>query len=141
MLSVTINDPRKVHLLLKGERKRITGGVKPLISSYGRMIQRDIIRSMLEPKHGQIYYRGNGRYHQASAAGEAPAKDTGALIDSIRVILRDAGWEAAVGSPQPYAIYLEEGTGTIRPRPAFRPSLDRYRKPFIESVRRIVENK
>lgn len=77
-------------------------------------------------KHGsgQIYVRG-GTTHQASAPGEPPAPDTGALRASVGQEL--FGRVLRVGVGMPYAVFLEFGTidanGHIEPRPFMRPAL------------------
>ena len=73
-------------------------------------------------------YRRRGIEHQASAPGQAPASDTGALIQSGQafypsdpdpMIVRGiANWSAA------YALMLEVGTEKMAPRPFGRPALD-----------------
>lgn len=140
MIDARLTNPRFVHELLREERKRISGAVKPLIATYGQLLRRDIIRSMVEePKTGRIYTRPGGRLHQASAPGEAPARDTGKLIDSMKVRMSDAGWTAVVGASAPYARYLEQGTSRMLPRPAWEPARQRIEKPFIMALRRALE--
>lgn len=59
----------------------------------------------------------------ASAPGEPPAPDTGALRGSIAVAWQDDG-TVRVGSGLEYAPMLEYGTATIEPRPHARPAKD-----------------
>lgn len=81
------------------------------------------------PKTGRVYERHNPRRtHQASAPGEAPATDLGALMASGRTIYPDqqdlfivrgtVNWSTA------YARALELGTEKIAPRPYARPAID-----------------
>lgn len=102
-----------------------------------------------EPGTGRIYdtrfYRdAQGRLrrggprtpHQASAPGQPPAVDTGLLRASIghRIDRDGEGMYADIGSGGnpaipgvAYALYLEDGTSTLEPRPWLRPSLDAAR--------------
>lgn len=84
-----------------------------------------------EPGSGRIYRR-RGVVHQASAPGQPPAVDTGLLRASIsHQVSEDAdGLYAEIGSGAnpaapgvKYAIYLEDGTRHMAPRPWARPSL------------------
>lgn len=73
------------------------------------------------PKTGRIYRR-HGRIHQASAPNEAPATDTGFLVNSIAT--RRGGrlsWEVLAAAS--YAAYLEMGTMRMAPRPFLMPAL------------------
>lgn len=67
------------------------------------------------PKTGRIY-RINGRSHQASAPGEPPANLTGRLAKSYNYNVHGP-YQMEVGQSAPYAGFLEDGTGRIRPRP------------------------
>ena len=83
-------------------------------------------RSMHEPKSGRIYSRG-GKTHKASAPGEAPAIDYGALVNSVQSklgnVTRDSA-EAEVFTDQESAAHLEFGTAHIAPRPFMRPAAE-----------------
>lgn len=73
---------------------------------------------------GRTYKRG-GVTHQASAAGQPPAVDTGRLRASITYELGNTGkvLVARVGTNVNYARHLELGTSRMRPRPFLRPAL------------------
>lgn len=77
------------------------------------------------------------RIHRASAPGESPAIDTGALVNSIQSRqLAPMRWAVAAGTE--YAAYLEYGTSRMAPRPYMRPALEAARQPFIEATREAV---
>jgi hypothetical protein len=77
------------------------------------------------PKTGRIYRR-RGVEHQASAPGESPASDTGALVASSTATVVDldpvirgtANWSSEHAAP------LELGTVKMEPRPFARVALD-----------------
>ncbi len=104
-------------------------------------------------KRGTKRYLGPGfapgKYHRASAPGEPPAPDTGALLQSVTWRVRQSGeqWFAEVGSNLPYALYLEYGAAAgvknrsgkitkvqwiLFPRPVWGPSLWALRPRFRE---------
>jgi hypothetical protein len=81
-------------------------------------------------RHGKIYsnYSTGGRAsgHVASAPGEPPASDTGALLGSIsHKIDVERTVFARIGSDKKYALYLEHGApgGNLLPRPFIVPGL------------------
>lgn len=87
------------------------------------------------PKTGRIYRR-RGVVHQASAPGQPPASDTGALIASSSTSYQldfDAARGRANWSAQ-YAIMLELGTGKMEPRPFARPAVDVVAPSFLSYV-------
>ena len=79
------------------------------------------------------------RTHQQSAAGEAPASDTGYLANSIshEVIIERGGQSkefiGVVSASAEYAIHLEFGTVNMGARPFLRPALIGNRKK-IEAI-------
>jgi hypothetical protein len=113
-------------------------------------VKAQIMASMGEPKTGRSYARGRiGRkasantkglrtyqtkkgttmgivgykVHRASAPGQAPAIDTGHLINTISVQhVRQCLWQVGVSAA--YAMPLEFGTadGKLAPRPFMRPA-------------------
>ena len=72
------------------------------------------------PKTGREYpRRKNGdNVHRASAPGQAPATDTGALVSSTYFTRVDS-LTAAIGSRLEYAFYLEFGTMRMEARPSW----------------------
>lgn len=82
------------------------------------------------PKTGRIYKR-RSVVHQASAPGEAPASDTGRLLNSINSSL-DKGKQMALviagrGTAK-YAAMLEYGTKKMAARPFMFPALEKNKK-------------
>jgi phage gpG-like protein len=73
--------------------------------------------------------------HQASAPGEMPAIDTGALVNSIQTIVR--GTEGAVYTNQEYAEFLEYGTVNMAARPYMTPAAESARGPFMKKLQRL----
>lgn len=81
-------------------------------------------------KSGSIVTKYNpSRTHQQSAAGEAPASDTGYLVNSIshEVVKEISGqsveFVGVVSAAAEYAIHLEFGTTNMEARPFLRPAL------------------
>lgn len=73
-------------------------------------------------KTGRIYRR-RGVEHQASAPGEAPASDTGRLVQSAHTEYEPADLSGEAIWSRDYAEELEFGTSKMAPRPYARPAL------------------
>lgn len=101
-------------------------------------IEGTVKTSMEGPKHGKIYAR-NSRTHQASAPGEAPAIDLGALHNSIQTA-RESELTWDVYTNMEYAPVLEYGGRRTAPRPFMRPAAERHRQPFILAMQQIVKD-
>lgn len=87
---------------------------------------------------GAVYEKYNPRRtHQASAPGEAPATDTGALANSITV--RGRSGDYYVISDIRYAPMLEFGTSRMDARPFLFPSLEEARPQFEQNMRGILQ--
>jgi HK97 gp10 family phage protein len=97
-------------------------------------------------KTGRIYPRGDN-IHQASAPGEAPATDTGRLVNSAYTEQKKAGKVVRIAFGRgvvKYALALEKGTRKMAARPFLRPALmqsipyikSRVREALKKAVRR-----
>jgi hypothetical protein len=88
------------------------------------------------PKTGRVYRHGNV-LHRASAPGEAPATDTGNLVNSgYAKRARRALWH--VGYTAEYARALEYGTPRILPRPYLRPAVEHFRQAFLDAMKQVL---
>lgn len=109
-------------------------GVARAVAASALRIERELKTRITEPKSGRTYKRGRSGSHTASAPGEAPATDSGNLIGSIAV-LTPSDLEARIGTPVKYALYLEDGTSKMSPRPLWAVTRD----DMIDDVERIFE--
>jgi HK97 gp10 family phage protein len=91
-------------------------------------IEANVKESMALPHSGQLY---GG--HRASAPGEAPAIDTGALVNSIQTDM-DGPAQAVVSTNVDYAVYQEYGTRLMAPRPFFAPATEAERTRFLHEM-------
>lgn len=93
-----------------------------------KKIETDAKKGILEgSKSGRLYRRGNV-LHRASAPGEAPASDTGRLVNSISGNYEATETSAVVkagGGIVKYARMLEFGTSKMGARPFLFPSLEK----------------
>jgi hypothetical protein len=100
-------------------------------------IHADVVKKILrDPKTGYVYVRragGNLQTHRASAAGEAPANDSGGYVNSIQK--KTNGLQGQVFSRMPRAFWLEHGTLRTAARPHFQPSVEENVEYFNERLR------
>lgn len=78
------------------------------------------------------------RTHVASAPGDAPNTDTGALVRSIKAV-NLSGPAAKVGTPQDYGWFLEFGTRQMAPRPWLIPAAQKNRRFLVDKLREAIE--
>jgi hypothetical protein len=128
--------------LSKSEAQRLTQASHEAISAIQRVITEVALKIDREaklliargPKTGRQYGK-----HQASAPGEAPATNTGRLIQSILWQLGHQGISAEVGSPLDYASYLETGTKRMAARPWLRPAYDKHIDAIVADVTQVLK--
>ena len=89
---------------------------------------------MGKSKHGEAYGP-----HRASAPGEAPAVDTGALINDLLTRFMDGGLRAQVESHMEYAPHLEYGTVKMGARPFMTPAAEGERGEFNRKMRELLK--
>ena len=100
-----------------------------------------IAKSMMHgQKTGRIYIKrrhGQTVMHRASAPGEAPAIDTGALYNAIRAVQKGPlEWWVLTNE---YAAHLEYGTRRMLARPFLWPTMERVERPFMDAMQQVVE--
>jgi len=89
-------------------------------------------------KSGIVYQKSSPeRTHRASAAGEAPATDTGRLANSI--VANIDGKTAEVIADTEYAAWLEFGTQNMEARPFMVPAMEKERPKFEERLNKVVD--
>lgn len=91
-------------------------------------IKNDIIKSMQNTKRRHFAYtvKRGGKEHWPSAPNNPPAIDSGDLLKSIQIDVRNM--EVEIGSDitkPPYPMYLEFGTKRMTKRPWLNPAVDR----------------
>lgn len=88
-------------------------------------------------KSGAYYARPNGKMHQASAPGEAPAVDTGNLINSIQTRM-ESFYRGVVYTNAEYGPVLELGGRKMAARPFFVPASKEAWPAFLARMKRIT---
>lgn len=106
------------------------------------VLQSAVRRIQSPPKTGKIYRR-RGVEHQASAPGEAPASDTGTLVQRGSTRYEPNLLTGYVNFATKYAAPLEFGTTKMEPRPFLRPALaenlENITNGVAEEIRREFE--
>ncbi len=95
----------------------LAGDVELALQGAAVVLHTAVLGKYSTPGLGRVYGT-----HRASKPGDPPAPDTGALRGSVGISRTDTGWR--IGTSLEYAPYLEFGTPTLAPRPAWRPAID-----------------
>ena len=99
------------------------------------LVRNEAVQSLLnDPKTGPTVQRYNPkRRHKTSAAGEAPASDTGFLANNIttEVVVVGKSVTGIVRASAPYAKHLEFGTSQMAARPFLHPAMQRMRDRIV----------
>lgn len=108
MIELKFTPWRRLTVVRDKSRDRI------FLHGAGRAAALRMMDAQLWPKSGRTYYR-RGRLHRASAPGEYPAKDTGALRASVDYTVAGIT-RMEIGTQMFYAYYLRYGTSKMKPR-------------------------
>lgn len=133
---------QKVHFVLTDNRIPAIRAKLPVlleahVEKTARSVQDEAKMSMRTAKSGRIYKRGKGgKTHQASAPGEAPAIDTGNLVNSMAIEkVSEAVYMVSAGTE--YAQALEFGSKRMAARPFLGPAVEKCREAFIAGITRL----
>jgi len=128
----------KAFIVMKGALKKSKEGVRLGLVNVAPEIKREVRRLIRDPNKTGRIYNINGKRHQASAPGEAPANLTGKLARSVGSSI--SGYDTLVigerGHIAPYAKYLEYGSpeGKILKRPHLRPAVISKAREIEQSI-------
>jgi HK97 gp10 family phage protein len=104
------------------------------VTRGAEIVRTEAVRLITEGSRSGRIYRRRGVEHQASAPGEPPASDTGALVNSGVVEIDSEALTARVVFKSDHALPLELGTEKMEPRPFLRPAVANTR----EQVQKVV---
>lgn len=107
------------------------------VEKTARAVQDEAKMSMRTAKSGRIYkVSKTGKTHQASAPGEAPAIDTGNLVNSMAIEkVSEAVYMVSAGTE--YAQPLEFGSKRMAARPFLGPAVEKCREAFLAGIGRL----
>ncbi len=139
-INVQVRGVEEVQKAIQAFGKEIADQVSKAVEATALEALTDVRRAIQgPPKTGREYPRGaNGdKIHRASAPGQAPATDTGALVGST-YISRINSFTQAIGSRLDYAFYLEFGTLRMEPRPSWVPAAEKNAPRLEKRLARII---
>lgn len=142
---------------LKATPKAIEKAIKDELITTAVFIRNHIIKSMRKtpritrPKRnsmtggqsGNYNWMSGGKMHIPSSPGYAPAVDTGDLIKSIKMDVRQNEVEVGsnlTGEEGGYPIFLEFGTKFMEARPYLEPAFIDGKMDFFVGIRKNVLN-
>lgn len=139
MVTITLSGGKELRAALKAMGPRLEAEVGRAVTGTALELQGDVKKRINRgPASGRVYQKQNPRrVHQASAPGQAPATDTGRLVNSIFFEVQGK-LTATVGSRLVYALWLEYGTSRMAARPYFRPAVEAMRVRFVKRLEAAV---
>jgi HK97 gp10 family phage protein len=138
MITMRVQNLDAVNQALRQYGAKAEQAIGQAIQATGLEILTDIKKRIQRgPKTGRTYLRGTVS-HRASAPGEAPATDTGALVSSV-AYSKVNELTAQIESRLPYATFLEFGTVNMDPRPAWTPAVEQAAPKLQQRVIRAIE--
>lgn len=105
--------------------------------SIAKKIESDAKLSIQNGRKTGRMYKRRTIMHRASAPGEAPASDTGRLVNSINGKLKGR-LTAVIEATAAYARHLEYGTRKMAARPYMRPAWEKNKQWSVDRIRKAV---
>lgn len=122
-------------------KKEVDNELQKALLAAAMKVHSEASKSLTDGKKtGRIYRRGKNIVHQASAEGEAPANDTGTLLQSLNFEVTKEKLEAKIFSRLKYAKMLEFGTTKIKPRPFMFPAFEKSKTWIQERLNKAVRD-
>ena len=117
-------------------------GIRRGLLDVAPEIEREVVRRIKSPPKTGRLYSFNGRIHQASAPGEAPADLTGQLAESVGSEVTSPT-QLVIGDDisAPHGEWMEFGTtdGRIAPRPHLKPAALSKAREVEQAINRGVK--
>ena len=132
-------DPARLIVKLKGLNQESLDKIHYRLVEGANNIRNNMINRMRRtPKTGRKYKRGK-RWHIASSEGNAPAVDSGQLLRSLVMDVRQDEVEVGAKSGAPYAVYLEDPEILNRRflNPAFEEEVPRIERKILLDLERM----
>ncbi|WP_020476265.1 HK97-gp10 family putative phage morphogenesis protein [Zavarzinella formosa] len=142
--SVKIEGLDRLEQTTQRIREAVAAELAAAMYASAKKIEAEAKRSIAQGgKTGRLYKRGKNVFHRASAPGEAPATDTGLLINSIRGDLDRGGLangvlQGNVTVGVDYGKMLEFGTQKIAPRPFLFPAFEKSKAWIVDRLNAAV---
>lgn len=139
--SVQIEGLDRIGNATQQVRDNVAAEIRKALYASAQKVEAEAKKSIVSgEKTGRTYKRG-GVLHKASAPGEAPASDTGRLVNSITSGVAPSGSESFVVAGRgvvKYARMLEFGTFKMAARPFLFPALEKSKAWITERLNKAV---
>lgn len=126
--SVQIEGLDKLRNATSVTAKLVNQEVNKALFAAAKQVEKEAKQSIVSGQKSGRLYRRRTVTHRASAPGEAPASDTGRLVNSINSYLNSSQSESFVTAGRglaKYAAMLEFGTQKMAARPFMFPALEK----------------
>lgn len=127
---IEIEGVAEFHALLKKELKNDKAGMNKALAKAAIETHSTAVKSIQTgSRTGKIYQRKTIT-HQASAPGEPPKTDTGALVRNVTLEKEKKGYTVGSRKGAPHGFWLEFGTSKVKARPWLQPAFDKIVAKF-----------
>ena len=126
--SVKIEGLDKIERATREMQQSVAAEINKALFASAKHVEAEAKRSIVSGQKSGRTYKRRSVTHQASAPGEAPASDTGRLVNTITSYLNTSEGESTVVAGRgtvKYAAMLEFGTRHIAARPFMFPALEK----------------
>lgn len=129
---------KRAFASIKNLDRLTKAGTRSAFFESGKLLQQSARRLITDPPKTGRVYRINGKRHQASAPGEAPANLTGMLQRSIGYKTQGAA-RMEFGARAKYGGFLEDGTRKMKARPYLLPAIYKEQKNMLSIFERRIK--
>ncbi|WP_337187593.1 HK97-gp10 family putative phage morphogenesis protein [Phenylobacterium sp.] len=139
--SVKIEGLEKLDMAARHVQQNVQAELKKALYVSAQKVDAEAKKSIVSGQKSGRIYRRRSVLHQASAPGQAPASDTGRLVNSITSGLNPGKLESFVVAGRglvKYARMLEHGTIKMAARPFMFPALEKSKAWIAERLQRAV---
>jgi HK97 gp10 family phage protein len=122
-------------------KQAVASEVNKALFASAQQIRTEAITSIQNGEKSGRWYKRRTVAHRASAPGEAPASDTGRLVNSITAYSGGDGeaFTVAGRGTALYAPLLEFGTSRIAPRPFMLPALEKSKAWIAQRLQQALQ--
>jgi len=138
--SVKVEGLDKIDAATQAVRQAVAAELNKAVYASAQKVVAEAKKSILDGNKSGRTYKRRTVSHKASAPGEAPASDTGRLVNSLHAQAGGPGEALAIAgsSSVKYAKMLEFGTSKIAARPFMIPALEKSKAWIADRLNRAV---
>ena len=140
-LKIQVKGIKEFNKYLSGLSRSSKIEMNKLLAISATETQKNAVNSIQTGARTGKTYKRRSITHQASAPGEPPKSDTGALTSNITVEKERGGYTTGSRKGAPWGFWLEFGTSLIKARPWLQPSFDKTVAEINVKIQKLFRGK